>query len=157
MDIFKRRKLSLPTEDTIEKCPFRDTRSNSSQCVTAIMVSKIFLFPLPFSTFHDFSRNKNSTGFQIPRHPVNQRCYLARVCILKFHHGSIFFGVLDPTCISIRRHERTKPTKCILNRRWLERTEPNVIHFKWGSRVHSHFLFFWCYDERQKPKEIMQF
>jgi len=28
---------------------------------------------------------------------------------------------------------RTKPTSCISNGRWLERTETNLIHFKWGT------------------------
>ena len=40
------------------------------------------------------------------------------------------------------RLARTSPTSCLLNGRWLGRTEPNLIDFKRGSRVnrHSHIL-----------------
>jgi len=34
---------------------------------------------------------------------------------------------IDPICINIRK---------------LERTEPNLMHFKWGSPVKGHSVFF---------------
>jgi len=36
---------------------------------------------------------------------------------------------------------RRKPTKWILSGRWLERAEPNLIHFIWGRRANSHLVF----------------
>ena len=43
---------------------------------------------------------------------------------------------IDPTCINIEDlNTRNQP-----NGRWLERTEPKQMHFKWGSRVYRQTL-----------------
>jgi len=51
---------------------------------------------------------------------------------------------IDPTCIILERLEHTQPTEWIGNEIWLERTEPNLIHFKWGCWVNRHPLIFIC-------------
>jgi len=52
-------------------------------------------------------------------------------------HNYLKGVAIDPTCIYTGRLERTQTTWYILNGRWFERTEPNLIHFKWDSRVNT--------------------
>ena len=54
----------------------------------------------------------------------------------KSAEGEVIIAVAtDPTCINVETIEITQPTKWILNGRRLERTEPNQVHFSWGSRI----------------------
>jgi len=73
--------------------------------------------------------------------PRTQR-YLALQTRKLIFDRSVLFARL---CWYKRDLNARKPTKCILKGRWLERTETNLIHFKWGGVwiVTSFSILLW--------------
>jgi len=55
---------------------------------------------------------------------------------------------------AIAKIGRLKPTKCILDGRWLERTKPNLMHFIWGRRANSHFVLDSCQQGSRHTNDI---